>query len=126
MSLVLAIAALGRREIVRAGLTRIEIRERFRQIVLDHLELRDLLADLRLLLGVQRAHPSCPCPARAGLLELLHEALDLGERDPDRLELDDPLDAIDRFGTVEPEATFGARPRLEQAELFVEMHRANG
>ena len=88
--------------------------------------MRDLLADLGLLLREQRTHAGGGFAAGAGLLEIADEALDLGEREADRLELHDPVDAIDRLRTIKAEPTFGPGARLEQAELLVEMHRTNG
>src|SRR5262249_31576142 len=126
MTLVVALAALGRRILGRARLARIEVRERLAEIVLDHLELRDLIADLPLLLLKQRVDPRGRLGRRLRALEVLHEALDLGEREADRLELHDPVDAIDGLRTVEPEPALRARAWLEQPELFVEVHRANG
>src|SRR5207344_782481 len=97
MSLVIAIAALGRRVIGRTGLTGVEVRQRLAEVVLDHLELHDLLADLLPLLEEQRAYSSRCFGRRRRRLEVTDEALDLGEREADRLELDDPVDAIDRL-----------------------------
>src|SRR5262249_51477855 len=59
------------------------------------------------------------------MLEIADEALDLGEREADRLQLDDPVDAIDRLGPVHAEPALGSRPRLQQPQLLVEVHRAN-
>src|SRR5262249_34925842 len=81
VTVVIAHAARGRRVIVGAGLARIEIRQRLAEIVLDHLQLHDLLADLRLLLGEQRADPRRGLAPGISALEIAHEALDLGERE---------------------------------------------
>src|ERR1044071_5200207 len=126
MPLVIASAALGGRVIGGAGLTRIEVRDCLAEVVLDHLQLRDLLADLLLLLEEQRAHARARFGRRARALKVAHEALDLGQREADRLQLDDPMDAIDRLRTVETKSTFGARARLEQTQLLIEVHRSDG
>src|SRR5688500_7784907 len=109
MALVITGTTLGRRVVGRAGLTAIEVRERLVDVVLDHRQLHDLLADLLLLLVKQGAHAGGRFGGRAGTLEIADKALDLGESEPDRLQLDDPVDAIDRLGPVQTEATLGPR-----------------
>src|SRR6478752_858201 len=108
MTFVLAATALGRQVLRRAGLAGVQVSERLGEVVLDHLELRDLLADVLLLLDKHRAHASARFGSRAGMLEVFDEALDLREREADRLELDDPVDAVDRLGAIESKATFGS------------------
>src|SRR5690349_12991516 len=95
VTVVIARAARGRRIVVAAGLARVEVGERLAQVVLDHLQLHDLLADLGLLLGEQRADPRGRLAPGVRVLKISDEALDLGEREPDRLQLDDPVDAVD-------------------------------
>src|SRR5690606_25822171 len=85
-----------------------------------------LLADLLLLLVEQRAHAGSRLGRRACALEIANETLDLGEREADRLQLDDPVDAVDGLGPIQTEAALGASARLEQSELLVEVHRADG
>jgi len=125
VAVVIALAARGGRILVGAGLARVEVRHGLAEVVLDHLELHDLLADLRLLLGEHRADPRGGLAPGVRVLEIADEALDLGEREADRLQLDDPVNAIDRVGPVHPEPALGPRSRLEQPQLLVEVHRAN-
>src|ERR1044071_8094677 len=126
MTVVIAHAARGRRVVIAAGLARVQVRERLAEVVLDHLQLHDLLADLGLLLGEQRADPRGRLAPRVRVLEVSDEALDLGEGEPDRLQLDDPVDAVDRLGAVQPEAALRPGARLQQAQLLIEVHRADG
>src|SRR5262245_3916984 len=112
VAVVVAHTARRGRVLVGAGLAGVEIRQRLAEIVLDHLELHDLLADLRLLLGEQRADPRGGLAPRVGVLEIADEPLDLGEREADRLELDDPVDAIDRLRPIHAKSALGSRAWL--------------
>ena len=96
------------------------------EVVLDHLELRELRADLLELLAEHRADPIGRLLAGAGIAEVLHEALDVGQGEAQGLQLDDPVDAVDRRRPIETKTTLRPRGRLEQPQLFVQVHRPDG
>src|SRR5690606_28897299 len=123
VAVVVARAALVGPEARRAVLAALEVLERLDQVVLDHLELGEAVADLPQLVLEDLAHPGRRGAAAVGALELADEALDLGQREADRLELGDPVDAVHRVRPEQAEAARGPAHRLEEAQLLVEVDR---
>ena len=59
------------------------------------------------------------------MLPLADDGLDVAQAEAHLLELADPADAHERLAAVEPEAPLGARRGREQAELLVQVDRAD-
>jgi hypothetical protein len=108
-----------------AGVAGVEVVQARRELGLERAEAGDLGAGLGEPGAVRVAHQ----PHRTGgvgrLFPGLHDVLDLGEGEPQILELPDPPDADEGVVPEEPVATLRARVRLEQPELFVQVDRAD-
>src|SRR4051812_7864015 len=127
--MVIAALAGGQQAVALADrLAGFEVLEACLDLALEGLETRDLRACLVELLRVDLAHfphrRRCG-RSRAVLLDLLHDGLDVGEAEPEILELLDPADPDERLRTVKAVTALRAAGRLEQIHLLVEVDGAD-
>src|ERR1043166_8874978 len=102
---------------------RLEISERRRELIPQLLQARDLVADFGELVREDAAHALHRILRRRLRRQ---ELVDLMEREPEVLELADPVHPIDRFVAVHAEAAGRSGARDEQAELLVTAQCALG
>ena len=104
-----------------AGVAGVEVVQAGRQLGLEGAQTGDLCARLGEARVVRVAHQPHRARRVRGLFPGFDDVLNLGEREPQVLQLADPPDADEGVGAEEPVAALRARVRLQQAELFVEV-----
>jgi hypothetical protein len=109
-----------------AAVARVEVTEAVGELGLEGLEALDLAAGLFELGEVGFAHQAHRGGGRRLGLPLADDALDVGEREPELLQLGDPPDANEGVGTEEAVPPLRPGVRDEQPELFVEVDRPDG
>jgi hypothetical protein len=109
-----------------AAVARVEVTEAVGELGLEGFEALDLAAGLFELGEVGFAHQAHRGGGRRLGLPLADDALDVGEREPELLQLGDPPDANEGVGTEEAVPPLRPGVRDEQAEFFVEVDRPDG
>ena len=108
-----------------AGVAGVEVVEARGELGLERVEARELRSRVGETRAVGVAHQAHRTGRARRLFPRLHDRLNLREREAEILELADPPDADERVVSEEAIATLRSGMGTEEAELLVEVNRAN-
>src|SRR6478609_4962292 len=115
----------GRGRAAASTLAGVEVGETGDELVLESMQLRQLLAHAGQALLEDLAEIGC-CRHPGGRTFLVtHDLGDLGQREPERLQLTDPAHALDRVGAKKTEASRRAIRGPQQAQALVQVQGAH-